>query len=837
MVRHRAAVTCRNNSDHMTDQAAPTPQRPTALPLIPENVPALLRETPRWVLWRFTLVERGPQGGQKRKVWAKVPKQPNGRNAKSTDPLTWCTWAQALAAYQTGRFDGVGFIFDGSDGLVGVDLDDVREVDVLDGTTTLEPVALDALARLPGYWEVSPSGTGIKGWINAPGIGAQKNDDLGIEVYDAGRYFAVTGHEVACAVPILNERPWPDIEPELNAWIEQHLGSVAPKRSGALVQVTGDPAFDAFLQLSAEKPAYHDWDADRIRREIVPYLDIECHYEDWVRCGMILHHQFEGEEEGFELWEEIFSGSSKYTGEDNSRERWVSFGKRGAGANTATLGTLIKQTAAAREKAAAPPIVRGPATAAARLEVEKRLAGYLRQIEGTQDAHNLEALARERMAKDREFTDTDKAQLVAALQKQAKALGLTTITLPTIRKWLKRAFTGGFGDLSADGRALHTQGNLQTLCEQLDITVRYNVIAKRDEIQIPNASWSVDNADAASVAQLYSECQKAELPLPLTTLKNYVTMMGDLNPWNAPLAWVESRPWDGVDRVTALIDTIKSPMEPDLKRTLMEHWLVSAIVALKSPVGVMARGVLVFQGAQYQGKTRWLSALAPALEIGEQVTRSGVMLDLRNKDSVKQAVSYWLVELGELEATFNRSEIGALKAWLSNSVDVLRKPYAAAESTFARRTVYFATVNADEFLYDTTGNTRFWTIPVDELNPDHGIDMQQVWAQVADMQVRGHLHYPTNATMARLNVHNATFEAEDALMAKVRDVFAWDDPLAQLQWLSSAELLALVGVTRPSRGDAMAVSRIVRTIAGRDAVRRSHGKRQFRVPLRDDSLM
>ena len=47
-----------------------------------------------------------------------------GRNAKSTDAGTWSTYAEAVAGAKRHGFAGVGFVFTGDDGLVGIDLDD-----------------------------------------------------------------------------------------------------------------------------------------------------------------------------------------------------------------------------------------------------------------------------------------------------------------------------------------------------------------------------------------------------------------------------------------------------------------------------------------------------------------------------------------------------------------------------------------------------------------------------------------------------------------------------------------------------------------------------------------
>jgi putative DNA primase/helicase len=91
-------------------------------------------------------------------------------------------------------------------------------------------------------------------------------------------------------------------------------------------------------------------------------------------------------------------------------------------------------------------------------------------------------------------------------------------------------------------------------------------------------------------------------------------------------------------------------------------------------------------------------------------------------------VSKWIVEFGELEATI-RKDLPALKSFITNDMDHFRRPYATADSTLPRRTVFCASVNDHHFLTDATGNSRFWTIPVTAVNFNHGLDMQQVFAQ------------------------------------------------------------------------------------------------------------
>src|SRR5207245_480734 len=91
----------------------------------------------------------------------KIPHDPRtGQQAKTNNPRTWATFAEALDAYrkdQCGRWDGVGYVFSKDDPYTGIDLDSCRDPQ----TGHLEPWASGIMARVDSYTEASPSGTGV----------------------------------------------------------------------------------------------------------------------------------------------------------------------------------------------------------------------------------------------------------------------------------------------------------------------------------------------------------------------------------------------------------------------------------------------------------------------------------------------------------------------------------------------------------------------------------------------------------------------------------------------------------------------------------------------------
>lgn len=152
------------------------------------NVPACLRERAQWVCW--TYVERGGKA-------TKCPISPiRGGNASSTDPATWGTFDQAIAACQTAGLEGVGFVFGPDDPFAGIDLDNCIDP----ATGEVKPWARAILDQLGSYAEVSPSGTGVKVFVRArkPGVRCKTgHEDGAVEMYDHDRFFTITGEPVA----------------------------------------------------------------------------------------------------------------------------------------------------------------------------------------------------------------------------------------------------------------------------------------------------------------------------------------------------------------------------------------------------------------------------------------------------------------------------------------------------------------------------------------------------------------------------------------------------------------------------------------------------------------
>lgn len=143
-----------------------------------------LRQLPQWVAYR--IVADG-----------KLPLNPHdGSNAKANDVRTWGTFDEAtqyaLKNGLLGNNGGIGFEF--ANGYAGIDLDNIFLTEGI-----LKPFAEEVVRLMDSYTEYSPSGKGLhilfKLNVSLSGFGSRRrNDELGIEMYDSGRYFTVTGN-------------------------------------------------------------------------------------------------------------------------------------------------------------------------------------------------------------------------------------------------------------------------------------------------------------------------------------------------------------------------------------------------------------------------------------------------------------------------------------------------------------------------------------------------------------------------------------------------------------------------------------------------------------------
>ena len=383
----------------------------------------------------------------------------------------------------------------------------------------------------------------------------------------------------------------------------------------------------------------------------------------------------------------------------------------------------------------------------------------------------------------------------------------------------------GFPHMGEKGQPLNTVENLAYVLGEYGITSKYNIVRKSVELAIPGRTYSADNRANAALAELHSMCARNRMPQSM--LADYVKLIADEHAYNPVADWVTSRPWDGQSRIKAMCATVTVKGDRELADKLIFRWLVSAVAAIFTPSGFESHGVLVFTGPQGQGKTKWVKSLCGPLT---DLVLAGAVLDPANKDTVTNAISHWIVELGELDATFRKADIARLKSFITLHVDKVRRPYDRIESEYQRRTVFFASVNEERYLVDDTGNRRWWTVLVEAIDYAHTIDVQQLWAEVLHLWRQGEQHWLTREEFDALNKLNAEHENVDPVEEMILGAFDWE-ALTGFKPMTASDVLGVIGFDKPTKAQATHASKVLKKITGKDPHKTGKG-RFFSMPPR-----
>jgi putative DNA primase/helicase len=177
----------------------------------------------------------------------KIPvNQQTLRNADTTDPTTWGTFEQCVAALPVAleewahddpgayRGGGLGYVFSHDDPYTGIDLDHCRNPDT-GAIATWAQAHVDAIAS---FTEATPSGTGLHIWVQGalPPHGRKKGD---VEMYTWGRFFTMTGWHLPATPQTIEAR-----QDALTALHRTIFGTLQSARTGTPAQAPRAPVLE-----------------------------------------------------------------------------------------------------------------------------------------------------------------------------------------------------------------------------------------------------------------------------------------------------------------------------------------------------------------------------------------------------------------------------------------------------------------------------------------------------------------------------------------------------------------------------------------------------------------
>lgn len=354
-------------------------------------------------------------------------------------------------------------------------------------------------------------------------------------------------------------------------------------------------------------------------------------------------------------------------------------------------------------------------------------------------------------------------------------------------------------------RPLDTSRNLEILLKNYNISVHYDILAKEELIRYPGQDQNCPGQLNDAYTHIIDCCDINKIKTTNVKIKiSYIARKNKINPF---LDWIKSIPWDKKPRLNDFYDTVQTIEEQnELKKIYLKKWCMSVIQlsCLNNDLtDKFAKGILIFQGAQDTGKTSWFRSLLPK-ELSKY-RKDGITIDPNDTDSVLACIKNIMVELGEIDSTFRKTDIARFKQFITKTNDTLRLKYEAKHSIFTRQTVFFGSVNDHNFLVDETGNSRFMILSVLNVNYNHQIDMQQFWAEIYHYCEQGEQYWLTKEEVKLREEANKNYEQLCPYEEKIRSKFDLnsDDKIN----MSATRVLEILGYTNITKKQTNAMAK------------------------------
>lgn len=193
--------------------------------------------------------------------------------------------------------------------------------------------------------------------------------------------------------------------------------------------------------------------------------------------------------------------------------------------------------------------------------------------------------------------------------------------------------------------------------------------------------------------------------------------------------YLQALQWDGTPRMDAVFIDYLGAEDSRYTRAVTRAALIGAVARIMRP-GCKHDHMLVLVGPQGCRKSTTLAKLG-----GEWFSDS--LYTVNGKDAFEQLQGFWIIEMGEMAAA-RKSEIEALKQFMSKRSDNYRAAYGRRTQEHPRQCAFFGSTNDFEFLRDQTGARRFWPVEVTEAGRTLADKLtneivDQIWAETVAM--------------------------------------------------------------------------------------------------------
>jgi putative DNA primase/helicase len=713
-------------------------------------MPQAMKALGQWLLWRFE-----EYAGDKKP--RKVPYYVNGRKRQGkqgdeADRAALASFDDALAALASGRWDGVGFAFLPGDGLVGIDIDGAIDPD----TGEVTQRCADIIAASGSYTELSPSGKGVH--IIALGETASfKDNRIGVEVFCGRQFFTCTGRVWTGAPDQCQPLPADTLD-RLKALIERSKAAARVKSGAQPRSVAPSPS---------DQPQGPN-DFQRVNAMALALLDA------WVPA---LFPTARRVDQGFRVRQADLPGRSGLE-EDLSitRDGIRDFGVHDMGDAKEGRRSAIDLVVEWRG-----------------LSEHEALVWLAAQL-GVQMTKAIKAATRPGPAQAGRGGKKPAAEVESTpAPGSAKGSGGADDDDDRWRKVLGRTDGGGLKDCRENVfHLLSHHPDLKGLVAFDEFA--YQIVKLRTPPwSSPGGEWSTNDDLELGLWLMLNE------GLTIRSENTIIAGVG-MAAWRAKFhpvrKYLEPLTWDGEDRLKHWLHECLGA-EESTYHSMVGTWFVMGMVNRVLNPGSQMDSMICLEGRQGEGKSTALRILASDAWFADTPPKIG------DKDAMLALAGIWLYEIAEMDS-FNRSEVTAVKSYVTSRADRVREPYTRRHVTRPRSCVLGGTTNQDQYLKDSTGARRFWPVAVGELRLDILARIRdQLFAEAKHLLAQPGARYWPTREESKLHIEPVQNERE------IQDpwlelVALWVDQLDQRMSKSFtvSELLLKACMVHPDKIDA-----------------------------------
>lgn len=603
--------------------------------------------------------------------------------------------------------------------------------------------------------------------------------------YDAEIELFGTGKQVVLPPSIHPDsgKPYAWLRPFDFDMLDMGLG---PEIPSALVESWG--AVDSERFQFEDRPPL-DFKPGQLERDLDAIDVSELHYDDWVRLGQALHHQFGGSQEGLDLWIAHTKRSAKFGVKQSPeaqiremrRSKWRSFGKyRGA---PVTMGT-IRQWAQ-----------------------EARVADLVDDLDDLDDEVTTPAPQNSAVSDGLDdllgTTPSDSIDdAIAALMKETPDDALPWTSLLKVTE--KGGIDGCLHNVELIVKNDPRLAGLAQINEFTQETVQRTPPGTRGKKRRNQAKptreltgrvWQVqdtlngelwsDDRDFAirSIIEAPRTQGGYEFKVSDRDLKAGIVLAANDHAFHPVREYLAGLQWDGTCRVERLWVDYVGAEDDHYHRDVARLMMVAAVTRIFEP-GHKFDYATILEGLQGKRKStlievlgrRWFAEL------------NGDWHDTKQLVELMQGA--WIMEIPELTG-FGRADVRAIKAFISSKKDRVRLAYARRAGEFPRQCIFVGSTNDREYLKDDTGGRRFWPVQCnlavgEEIDTDRLLDnIDQMWAEAVSIYRQMRVAQPLGTLPLYLTGTQSRLIA--ARLQESRRVESPDDVLAGAieQWLET----------------------------------------------------